>query len=130
MAATRFTKEHEWIRTDAAAGVEATCGISDYAQKALGDIVYVELPPLGKQVKQGESVAVVESAKAASEVYAPVDGEVIAVNDKLSSDPAKVNTSPAGDGWFFKLRISGPAQLDALMDEAAYEKHIKGLLGS
>lgn len=125
MASTHFTKEHEWVRLD---GDAAVCGITDYAQKALGDIVYVELPAVGKQVKQGDAIAVVESAKAASEVYAPIDGEVVGVNDKLSSDPAKVNTAPAGDGWFFKIKPANTAQLDGLMDEGAYQNHIKGLL--
>jgi glycine cleavage system H protein len=121
----RFTKEHEWVRLE---GDTATCGITEYAQKALGDVVYVELPPVGKKVKQGEPIAVVESAKAASEVYAPVDGEVAAVNDALSSDPAKVNSSATGDGWFFKLKVADAGQASGLMDEAAYQNHIKGLL--
>ena len=124
MSQTFYTKDHEWARID---GDSAVCGISDYAQKALGDIVYVELPSVGKVVKQGDQVAVVESAKAASEVYAPVDGEVIAVNDALASDPAKVNSAAMGDGWFFKLKLANPAQASALMDEAAYQDYLAGL---
>jgi glycine cleavage system H protein len=124
---TRYTKDHEWIRVE---GDAAVCGISDYAQKSLGDIVYVELPPVGKQVKEGEPIAVVESAKAASEVYAPVDGEIIAVNGVLAADPAKVNVAPLGEGWFFKLKPTNPAQLAGLMDESVYQGHIRGLLAS
>src|SRR6202012_3006423 len=100
----------------------------DYAQKALGDVVYVELPPVGKKVKQGEPVAVVESAKAANEVYAPVDGEVVAVNDALAAEPGKVNAAPVGEGWFFKLKPSNPAQLSGLMEESVYQSHVKELL--
>jgi glycine cleavage system H protein len=124
MSNTYFTKEHEWIRVD---GDTAVCGITDFAQKALGDIVYVELPAVGKTFKQSEQVAVVESSKAASEVYAPVTGEVTAVNDTLASDPGKVNTAPTGDGWFFKLKVAEPGQASQLMDEAAYQNYIKGL---
>ncbi len=125
MSSVRFTKDHEWIRAE---GDSAICGITDYAQKALGDIVYVELPAIGKTFKQGEQAAVVESAKAASEVYAPVDGEVIAINDGLSSDPGKVNAAAQTDGWFFKLKLGNPTQLQSLMDEAAYQDYVKGLL--
>jgi glycine cleavage system H protein len=123
---THFTKEHEWIRVE---GDAAICGITDYAQKALGDIVYVELPTVGKKVKQGESIAVVESAKAASEVYAPIDGEVIAVNDNLSTDPGIVNSSAADKGWFFKLKPAGHGQTERLMDDVAYQNYVKGLTG-
>ncbi len=122
----RYTKEHEWVKMD---GDQATCGITEYAQKALGDIVYVELPPKGKQVKKGDETAVVESAKAASEVYAPIDGEVIAVNDNLATQPGMVNTAPTGDGWFFKMKPTNAAQFDGLMDATAYEKYIKELIG-
>ena len=125
MASFGFTKDHEWARLD---GDVAVCGISDYAQKALGDIVYVELPPIGKKFKQGEQVAVVESAKAASEVYAPIDGEVVAVNDLLSSDSGKVNTAAESDGWFFKLKPVNASQIGTLMDAAAYQGFVKGLL--
>jgi glycine cleavage system H protein len=123
----RFTKEHEWVLIE---GDAATCGISDYAQKSLGDIVYVELPAVGKKVRQGEPVAVVESAKAASEVYAPVDGEVTAVNEALTSDPARVNTAPMAEGWFFKIKPADASQAFQLMDEKNYQDHIKGLLAS
>lgn len=126
MGQLRFTKEHEWIHLD---NDTATCGITEYAQKALGDIVYVELPNVGKQVKRGEEVAVVESAKAASEVYAPIDGEVTAINDNLSSQPGMVNSAPTGEGWFFKMKLSNLPQIDGMMDEVGYENYIKGLLG-
>jgi glycine cleavage system H protein len=121
MSVLRFTKDHEWIRYD---GDTAVIGITDYAQQQLGDVVYVELPEPGKRVEQGGEAAVVESAKAASEVYAPVSGEVVEVNDAIVADPAKVNADPMGDGWFLKLRIADPAQLDGLMDEAAYQKFV------
>jgi glycine cleavage system H protein len=124
---TRFTKEHEWVRLE---GDQAICGISEYAQKALGDIVYVELPAIGKKVKQGEPVAVVESAKAASEVYAPIDGEVVAVNDNLSADPGIVNSSASDKGWFFKLKPASHGQTADLMDDATYQNYLKGLLAS
>ena len=121
MSALRFTKDHEWVRQD---GDTAVIGITDYAQQQLGDVVYVELPETGKQVEQGAEAAVVESAKAASEVYAPVSGEVVAVNDAIVADPGKVNADPMGEGWFLKLRLADPGQLDALMDEAAYAKFV------
>ena len=124
MAETRFTKEHEWIRID---GDIAVVGITDYAQGQLGDIVYVELPAVGKTLKKGDEAAVVESVKAASEVYAPISGEVVAANDALGSTPALVNSSPAGDGWFLKLRASDASELKDLMDEAAYKKYVAGL---
>ena len=117
MATLKFTKDHEWIRIE---GDEAVIGITDYAQHQLGDVVFVELPEVGKAVEQGKDAAVVESVKAASEVYAPVDGTVIETNMALSDEPAAVNTDPQGSGWFFKLRLAKPEQLDALMDEAAY----------
>jgi len=124
MSQIRFTKQHEWARMEN--GI-AVCGITDYAQKALGDIVYVELPPAGKKVKSGEEAAVVESAKAASEVYAPIDGEVTAVNDNLSSTPGTVNSDAENNGWFFKLKPADPAQIDQLMDEAVYKEYLKEL---
>jgi glycine cleavage system H protein len=126
MAQLRFTKEHEWIKRE---GDSAICGISDYAQKSLGDIVYVELPAPGKQVKRGGEVAVVESAKAASEVYAPLDGEITAINDNLATQPGIVNSAPMGDGWFFRLKLADPKQFDQLMDEAAYKEYVAGLTG-
>jgi len=118
MSSLHFTKEHEWLRVD---GDVATCGITDFAQEQLGDVVYVELPEVGRQVQQNEETAVVESVKAASEVYAPVGGEVVEVNAALTDDPAKVNADAMGDGWFFKLKLADPGQLDGLMDEAAYQ---------
>lgn len=124
MAETRFTKEHEWIRID---GDVAVVGITDYAQQQLGDIVYVELPAAGKSLKKGDEAAVVESVKAASEVYAPISGEVVASNDALTGNPALVNASPAGDGWFMKLRPSDMGEVKGLMDEAAYKKYVEGL---
>jgi glycine cleavage system H protein len=124
MSQTRYTREHEWVRLE---GDIATVGITDYAQSQLGDVVYVELPPIGKTVEPGGDAAVVESVKAASEVYAPISGEVVAVNDDLSGEPARVNAEPTGGGWFFKVRVSDPAQFDALMDEAAYKAFVEGL---
>ncbi|HEY1797657.1 MAG TPA: glycine cleavage system protein GcvH [Stellaceae bacterium] len=121
MSEVRFTKDHEWVRRE---GDTVVIGITDYAQEQLGDVVYVELPEVGRQVEQGKDAAVVESAKAASEVYAPVSGEVVAVNEAIAGDPSKVNADPMGDGWFMKLRLADPAQLDALMDEAAYQKFV------
>jgi glycine cleavage system H protein len=124
MAETRFTKEHEWVRLD---GDTATVGITDYAQQQLGDIVYVELPAIGKTLSKGAEAAVVESVKAASEVYAPISGEVSAVNDALGGNPALVNSAPTGDGWFLKLRVGGKSEFAELMDEAAYKKYLAGL---
>ena len=122
MTALRFTKDHEWVRLD---GDLAVIGITDYAQEQLGDVVYVELPEVGRRVEQGKEAAVVESVKAASEVYAPVSGEVAEVNDALAGDPAKVNADPMGEGWFLKLRLADPGQLDELMDEAAYRRFVE-----
>src|ERR1700744_6319990 len=122
MSKIRFTKEHEWVRIE---GDVAVCGITGYAQKALGDIVYVELPELGKKVVQGGEVAVVESSKAASEIYSPIDGEVVAANENLSGDPAKVNADALGDGWIFKPKPAIPSQIDSLMNEAEYRDYIK-----
>ena len=122
MTQVRYTKEHEWARKE---GDVEICGISDYAQKALGDVVYVELPQVGKKVKQGDQIAVVESAKAASEVYAPVTGEIVAVNYVLATQPGKVNAAAMGEGWFFKIKPTTPA--NDLMDEAAYQKYVAGL---
>jgi glycine cleavage system H protein len=117
MTTLRFTKDHEWIRQD---GDTATIGITDYAQQQLGDIVYVELPEIGRRVEAGKEAAVVESAKAASEVYAPVSGEVVAVNEAIAGDPAKVNADPMGQGWFISVKLDDPTALDGLMDEAGY----------
>ena len=124
MSTLKFTEDHEWVRVE---GDTGTCGISDYAQEQLGDIVYVELPEAGAEVAKGDQLAVVESVKAASEVYAPVAGTVSAVNDKLTEDPSLVNGAAMGDGWFVKLAIKDAGELDALMDEAAYAEFVKGL---
>jgi glycine cleavage system H protein len=121
MPTLRFTKDHEWIRQD---GDTAVIGITDYAQQQLGDIVYVELPEPGSRVEAGKETAVVESAKAASEVYAPVSGEVVAVNAAVADDPAKVNADPMGEGWFLTVKLDDPQALDGLMDEAAYAKFV------
>lgn len=120
----KYTEDHEWILIE---GDNATIGITDYAQNALGDIVFVELPEAGREVDQGEDCAVVESVKAASEVYAPITGEIIEGNEALEDDPALVNSSPEGDGWFFKMTIGDAAQLDNLMDEAGYKAFCDGL---
>ncbi|MBV9219006.1 MAG: glycine cleavage system protein GcvH [Methylobacteriaceae bacterium] len=121
MAEFRYTKEHEYVKVDGDTGV---VGITDYAQGQLGDVVFVELPPVGKQVAKGAEAAVVESVKAASEVYAPVSGEIVAVNDELEAAPATVNQDPAGRGWFLKIKIRDRAELDGLMDEAAYQDYL------
>ena len=113
-----YTEEHEWIRVE---GDTATVGITDFAQGQLGDIVFVELPEAGRQVTKGGEAAVVESVKAASDVYAPVDGEVLESNQALADDPSLVNTDPEGEGWFFRLRLSDTSQLDGLMDAEAYK---------
>ena len=113
-----YTEEHEWIRVE---GDTATVGITDFAQGQLGDIVFVELPDAGKQVSKGGEAAVVESVKAASDVYAPVSGEVTEANQALSDDPSLVNSDPEGEGWFFRLRLSDTSELDGLMDADAYK---------
>jgi glycine cleavage system H protein len=123
MAAKRYTKDHEWIALD---GDTATVGITDHAQSELGDVVFVELPEAGKTVTKGGPAAVVESVKTASDVYAPVTGTVLAVNGKLSGDPALVNRSAEADGWFMKLKIADASELDGLMDKAAYDKMVAG----
>ena len=117
MAKTYFTEDHEWIRLED--GV-AVVGITDHAQEQLGDLVFVELPEVGKNLKKGDTAVVVESVKAASDVYAPADGEVVAVNDALTSDPALVNSAATGDGWLWKMKLSDESALDGLMDEAGY----------
>ena len=119
-----FTREHEWIRVE---GDVATVGISDHAQQALGDIVFAEVPEAGRTLAKGQEAAVVESVKAASDVYAPVGGEVIEGNGAVADDPALVNRDPEGDGWFFKLKVSDPGELDGLMDEASYRDWVKTL---
>ena len=116
--AVYYTEEHEWIRVE---GDEATVGITDFAQGQLGDIVFVELPEAGRQVTKGGEAAVVESVKAASDVYAPVDGEIVEPNPALGDDPSLVNSDPEGEGWFFRLRLADSSQLDGLMDADAYK---------
>lgn len=124
MSETRFTDQHEWVRLD---GDEATVGITRYATEQLGDVVYVELPEQGRKVGQGAEAAVVESVKAASEVYAPISGEVTAANAALGEDPAKVNADPEGEGWFFKLRVSDKSEFAKLMTVSQYAEYVKGL---
>lgn len=124
MSDYRYSKEHEWVRRE---GDIAVIGISPYAQAQLGDIVFVDLPEVGKSVAKGKELAVVESVKAASEVYAPVGGEVVAVNQDLIEEPGTVNEDPLGEGWFAKVRMADPKELDALMDEAAYKAYCDGL---
>ena len=121
MTAIRYTKDHEWVCQE---GDIVVIGITDYAQSQLGDVVYIELPDVGRQIEQGKEAAVVESAKAASEVYAPVSGEVVEVNDAIVADPAKVNADAMGEGWFIKLKLTDPKQLDSLMDDKAYEAFV------
>jgi glycine cleavage system H protein len=121
MATTYFTEDHEWLRVE---GDVATVGITDYAQEQLGDIVFVEIPQVGKGLTKGYTAVVVESVKAASDVYAPADGEVTEANETLGSDPALVNSAATGDGWLWKMKLSNKSQLDGLMDEAAYKAHI------
>ncbi len=120
----KYTKEHEWVRVERDV---ATCGISVYAAEQLGDIVYVELPAAGKALKKDGDMAVVESAKAASDVFAPISGTVVSVNEALSSDPALVNSGAEGDGWMVKLKIADSAELAGLMDEAAYKEFVGSL---
>jgi glycine cleavage system H protein len=120
----RFTKDHEWVELD---GEVATVGITAYAAEQLGDVVFVEVPEVGRQVKAGEGFAVVESVKAASDVYAPISGEVVAANEDVSNAPETVNASPESAGWFAKLKVADPAQVDALMDRAAYEAYLDTL---
>ena len=124
MAETRFTVDHEWVQLS---GSVATIGITDHAQQALGDIVYVELPEAGRTVEAGEPCAVVESVKAASDVYAPLNGVVTDRNGVLVDDPALVNRSPQKDGWFFKMKLSGLEEFDKLMDDGAYQAFVESL---
>jgi glycine cleavage system H protein len=124
MSTLKFTDEHEWVRLE---GDIATVGITDYAQNQLGDVVYVELPKPGQKVEKGKQAAVVESVKAASEVFAPATGEVVEANQALADEPATINADPMGKGWFMKLRLADKSQLDGLMDEAGYKKFIEGL---
>lgn len=123
MAELRFTKDHEWIRV--ADGDVCEVGISDFAQGQLGDVVFVELPEVGKQIAKGGQAAVVESVKAASDIYAPVSGSVVAVNDALTGEPGLVNSDPTGKGWFFKIKAANTAEFQDLMDQAAYDAFVK-----
>lgn len=124
MSETRYTKDHEYIRVD---GDTGTIGITDYAQSQLGDVVFVELPQPGKSVSKGDEAAVVESVKAASEVYAPVSGEVVEVNSDLESAPATVNEDPKGKGWFVRIRLTDRSELDGLMTEDQYNDYVANL---
>ena len=124
MAETRYTKDHEYIRIE---GDTGTVGISDFAQSQLGDVVFVELPAVGKALAKGAEAAVVESVKAASEVYAPVSGEIVAVNSELEAAPGTVNEDPAGKGWFVKIKLKDPAELEGLLSEAEYQDYVKTL---
>ena len=124
MAEVKFSEEHEWIRVDGEVG---TVGITQYAQEQLGDVVFVDVPSAGRKIAKGESVAVVESVKAASDIYSPVSGEVVEANAALADTPGDVNTEPMGKGWFFKVKLSDKGELAALMDEAAYDTFVKGL---
>lgn len=122
MSELRFSEEHEWVRLD---GDVATVGISNFAQEQLGDVVFVELPAPGKTVAKGDEAAVVESVKAASEVYAPVSGEIVEANDALADEPARINEDAEGNGWFFKVKISDSSELDRLMDANAYAAFVE-----
>jgi glycine cleavage system H protein len=121
---TYFTREHEWIKVD---GDTATVGITDHAQEALGDIVFTEVPESGKQLAKGQEAAVVESVKAASDVYSPVSGDVTEGNQAVADDPSLVNSDPEGEGWFFKIRLADSSELEGLMDEGAYRDWVKTL---
>jgi glycine cleavage system H protein len=124
MSVVRFTQEHEWIRVENGVGI---VGITDYAQQQLGDVVFVELPAIGTDVGKGEQAAVVESVKAASEVYAPVSGEVVAVNEELADEPGRVNAEPMDGGWFLKIRLRDESELQSLLDEGAYQELLRSL---
>ncbi|MFB0923204.1 MAG: glycine cleavage system protein GcvH [Alphaproteobacteria bacterium] len=124
MAERRYTEEHEWVEVGGDSGV---IGISDYAQEQLGDVVFVELPNVGKILDQRDEAAVVESVKAAAEVYTPVSGEVIEVNEELNNDPSLVNSDAFGEGWFAKLRLSDPTEIESLMDEETYKTFLADL---
>lgn len=121
MATTYFTEDHEWLHVE---GGIATVGITDYAQEQLGDLVFVDLPEAGKSMKKGDVAVVVESVKAASDVYAPVDGEIVEANAALSGDPSLVNSAATGDGWLWKMKLADESQLSGLLDEAGYKAHI------
>ncbi|RDD63529.1 glycine cleavage system protein GcvH [Ferruginivarius sediminum] len=122
MSDIRYTEDHEWIRVE---GDTGTVGITDHAQEQLGDIVFVETPEVGKTLNQGDEAGTVESVKAASEIYAPVSGEVVEANEALGDEPGQVNSDPFGGGWIYKIKIQDKGQLEKLMDEAAYKKHVE-----
>ena len=122
--AVKYSKDHEWISVEGDVG---TVGISQYAQEQLGDVVFVDVPQVGRKIAKGESVAVVESVKAASDIYSPASGEVTEANAALADTPGDVNADPMGKGWFFKVKLSDPAELDELMDQAAYDAFVKSL---
>jgi glycine cleavage system H protein len=124
MADVKYSNEHEWIRVEGDVGA---IGITNYAQEQLGDVVFVDVPQAGRKIAKGESVAVVESVKAASDIYAPVSGEVIESNAELANTPGDVNSEPMGKGWFFKMKLSDKSELDGLMDEKAYDAFVKSL---
>src|ERR1041384_6196519 len=124
MAETKYTEEHEWIRVEGDVG---TIGITQYAQEQLGDVVFVDVPQAGRKVAKGEACAVVESVKAASDIYAPVTGEVVEANAALADSPGDVNAEPMGKGWFFKLRLTNRGELNSLLDEAGYAAYVKNL---
>ncbi|MBN9578979.1 MAG: glycine cleavage system protein GcvH [Alphaproteobacteria bacterium] len=124
MSELRFTNQHEWVRIE---GDEATVGITKYAAEQLGDVVFVELPEAGKKLARDAEAAVVESVKAASEVYAPLSGEIVAANAALSDDPAKVNADPEGEGWFFRIKLADKAETEGLMTADQYAEFVKGL---
>ncbi|MCU0287713.1 MAG: glycine cleavage system protein GcvH [Acidobacteria bacterium] len=121
----KFTKEHEWVKTE---GEIAVIGISEYAQKELGDVVYVELPSMGDNVEKGDACANIESVKAVSDIYSPVSGEIVQVNEFLVDKPETINKDPYGEGWVFKIRMEDSGELDVLMDAEAYEEYLKGIL--
>ncbi len=120
----KYSNEHEWVRVEGDVG---TIGITNYAQEQLGDVVFVDVPAVGRKVSKGESVAVVESVKAASDIFAPVSGEIVEGNAALADSPGDVNAEPMGKGWFFKIKLSNKSELDGLMDEAAYNTFVKSL---
>lgn len=124
MSEIRYTKDHEYVRVEDGEGV---VGISEYAQQQLGDVVFVETPPMGKALKKGDPAAVVESVKAASDVFAPVSGEVVAVNSEVESTPGLINEDALGRGWLYRLKLTDPAELSGLMDESAYAEYLKAL---
>jgi glycine cleavage system H protein len=124
MTQIRYTKDHEYVRLEGEIGI---VGISDYAQSQLGDVVFVELPTVGAKLEQGGEVAVVESVKAASEIFAPASGEVIAINATLDNEPSLINEDATGKGWLFRLKLSDPSELESLMDEAAYQEFLKSI---